>query len=210
MINPMPNNNDPLYANTWHYEIREKGKVIYAGHTTQTIEKRLREHWETARTNPRDEFHKYLINCDESDITITTNDFPEPIKHKNKADAERLENQHIKSYFVDGKNTLLNTRVEIKEFKGREPIKLTSLDDDKLLTLDKLNKIKKSSNKIITPSIYDDTKNKRLKIYCRIDGQKHDTTIGYNKKRTLEEAMEEANRHIQKIQERYEKEFQNI
>ena len=52
----MPNYNDPLYNTTWHYEIRENGKVIYVGLTTQNTEKRLKEHWETARTNPRDIF----------------------------------------------------------------------------------------------------------------------------------------------------------
>ena len=140
----MPNYNDPLYNTTWHYEIRENGKVIYVGLTTQTTEKRLKEHWETARTNPRDNFHKYLINCNENEIAITTIDYPEPIKHRNKADAETFENQHIKPYFVDGRNILLlNTKTEIKAFKGREPIKLTNTDNENLLTLDKLNQIKK-------------------------------------------------------------------
>ena len=59
IINPMPNYNDPLYNTTWHYEIRDNGKVIYVGLTTQTTEKRLKEHWETAGTNPRDNFQKY-------------------------------------------------------------------------------------------------------------------------------------------------------
>ncbi len=61
----MPNYNDPLYNTAWHYGIRENGKVIYVGLTTQATEKRLKEHWVTARTNPRDIFHKYLINCNE-------------------------------------------------------------------------------------------------------------------------------------------------
>ena len=165
IINPMQNNNDPLYNQTRHYEVREGDKVIYVGLTTQTTEKRMMEHWETARNNPRDTFHKYLINCNENDIKITTRDYPEPIKHRNKADAEKFENQHIKSYFVDGKNTLLNTKTEVKAFKGREPIKLSSIENDKLLTLEKLNQIKNSSNKLITPTIYDDKKNMKLKIY---------------------------------------------
>lgn len=206
IINPMPNNNDPLYSTTWHYEIRENRKVIYVGLTTQTIEKRLKEHWETARTNPRDTFHKYLINCNEKEITITTNDYPEPIKHRNRADAEQFENRHIKSYFVDDKNALLNTKTEIKTFKGREPIKLTNIDNDKLLTLDKLNEIKHASSKLITPTIYDDKKNKTLEVYFTMNKQSRKTKFRYSKV-GLEEALSKANHYIQKQQEIYPNQF---
>ena len=47
-------------------------------------------------------------------------------------------------------------------------------------------------------------KKKRLKIYFRIDGKKYDTTVGYNKKRSFDEAMDEVNRIIQKEQEMYQ------
>jgi len=201
IINPMSNNDDHLYDTTWHYEIRENGKVIYVGLTTRTIHERLNEHWKTAKTNPRDNFHKYLINCNENEITITTNDYPEPLKHRNKADAEKFENQHIKSYFVDCKNTLLNTKTELKAFKGREPIKLTNTDKEDILTLDKLNQLKNSS--LITPTIYDDKKNQQLKIYFRIDGVRIDKKVRY-KKRGLEEAMNEVYKIIQKEQEMFQ------
>lgn len=206
IINPMPNNNDPLYSATWHYEIRENGKVIYVGLTTQTIVKRLKEHWETARTNPRDTFHKYLINCNENEITITTNDYPKPIKHRNKADAEQFENQHIKSYCVDDKNTLLNSRIEVKAFQGREPIKLTHIDNDQFLTLDKLNEIKNSSNKLVTPTVYNNTKIKTLRVYFTMNKQIHDSKFRYSKC-GLEEAMNKVNNYIQKQQEIYPNQF---
>ena len=96
----MPNNNDPSYANTWHYEIVLNGTVIYVGLTTRTIHERLKEHWEIAKNNPRDAFHKFLINCNENDITIQTNDNPQPLKHRNKADAEKYENSHIILYYI--------------------------------------------------------------------------------------------------------------
>ena len=41
------------------------------------------------------------------------------------------------------KKFLLNTKTEIKSFKGRELIKLTNTDNENLLTLDKLNQINK-------------------------------------------------------------------
>ena len=145
-----------------------------------------------------------MIHCNENEIAITTIDYPEPIKHRNKADAEKFENQHIQSYFVDGKNILLlNTKTEIKAFKGREPIKLTNTDNENLLTLDKLKQIKNSSNKIITPTIYDDKKNQQLKIYFRIDGERIDKKVRY-KKRSFDDAMDEVNRITQKEQEMYQ------
>ena len=192
---------------TWHYEIRLNGKVIYVGLTTQTLSQRLRQHWETARTNPRDEFHKYLINCNENEIKITTSDYPEPIKHRNKADAEKFENQHIKSYFVDGKNTLLNSKIEVKAFKQREPIKLTEIDNDKLLTLDKLNQIKNATNKKLTPTIYDDTKNKIIQVYfTKNDKKARPKTFRYSKC-GIDEVMKKVNHYIEKEQEIHQNQF---
>ena len=205
----MPKNNDPLYAETWHFEICQGGHVIYVGHTTQTLSERLKQHWHTARNNPRDMFHSYLINCKEEDITIETNDYEEPVKHKNKACAEKLENQHILSYFEDGKNTLLNTKIKIKAFKQREPIKITDIDNDKLLTLERYNEIKHSSSKKITPTIFDDTKNHKLKVYYNMNNEKHDTTFRY-KKCGIDEAMQKAKHYIKKEQERHDIMFGDI
>ena len=73
IVNPMPKNNDPSYAKTWHYEIVKNDIIIYVGLTTRTIEERLNEHWKTAQNNPRDTFHNFLINCNKTDITIETN-----------------------------------------------------------------------------------------------------------------------------------------
>ena len=44
-MNTMPNNNDPLYSTTWHYEVRGCDKVIYVGLTTHTLEEILKTTW---------------------------------------------------------------------------------------------------------------------------------------------------------------------
>ena len=158
------------------------------------------------KKHPRDAFHKFLINCNENDITIQTNDNPQPLKHRNKADAEKYENSHIKLYFKNG--TLLNTKQNIREYKQRDPIKLTNFDYDDLLTIERYNEIKNATDKKITPTIYDDVNNCKITIYYNINKKQHQTSFKY-KQCGVEIAMTKANEHIDKLREEHINIFSN-
>ena len=206
IVNPMPKNNDPLYANTWHYEIVKNDIVIYVGLTTRTIEERLNEHWDVAKNNPRDSFHIFLINCNKTDITIETRNNPLPIKHRNISDAEKYENAHIKFYSQN--NTLLNTKQNIREYKQRDPIKITDINYDDLLPIERYNEIKNAKDKQITPTIYDDVNNCKITVYYNINKKQHQTSFKY-KQCGVEIAMKKANEHIDKLREEHINIFSN-
>ena len=100
----------------------------------------------------------------------------------------------------------MNSKIEVKAFKQREPIKLTQTDKENLLTLERYNEIKNGSNKKITPTIYDDKKNKIIQVYFTINKKTHIHKFRY-KKCGIDEVMKKVNHYIEKEQEIYQNQF---
>ena len=165
----------------------------------------MKEHWDVAKNNPRDAFHKFLINCDKNNITIQTRSHPQSIKHRNISDAEKFESEHIKYY---SNNKLLNTKLNIREYKQRDPIKITDIDYDDLLTIERYNEIKNAKDKQIIPTIYDNSNKFEIIVYYNMNKKQYQTSFKY-KKCGIDEAMDKANEHINKLQEEHKHIFSN-
>jgi len=88
IVDSKPCHNSNGYGNTSCYVVTCKEIPIYRGHTIQDPQVRLQEHWDEARTNPTNKFHKFLINQNPYDIDIGVNEIK---KLNNRQEAEDYE-----------------------------------------------------------------------------------------------------------------------
>jgi len=85
-------------------------KPIYRGHTIQDPQVRLQEHWDEARTNPTNKFHKFLINQNLGDIDIVVTEIR---KINNRQEVEDYEMILLKQDLSAG-HKMLNTKKKNK------------------------------------------------------------------------------------------------
>jgi predicted GIY-YIG superfamily endonuclease len=169
------NNTDERYKNTYIYAVKEKGRVIYIGHTLDT-NTRLKQHLKESITHPTTKFHKYLANVDHKTITLQV---LEEKSFINRSQAETYELQVIQKYMED--HDLLNT---IKKKQVKEDIKVS--DDLKQITVEEYNKIK--DYQIIDPSIQTKIDKKITKVKFILKGKVYEKLIRWGKIRSEDEA----------------------
>ena len=192
-IDERPCHNSNGYHETKFYLICYKGIPIYRGHTIQSIDEILKEHWGDAKRNATNKFHKFLINQNPDDIEIVRT---ETKKINNQQEAEDYEMTLLKEDLMNG-HKMLNTKKRTRRMNNKSPIPLTT--NQKQLTLERFQEIQ--SGKLVkkntfNPTVNHSEKRQSIIVYYRLDNKKKEKEFRY-KKIGYEKALEEANKYVE-------------
>ena len=142
IVNSKPSHNSNGYYETKLYLVMCKGQPIYRGHTIlNDVIDRLNEHWDDARKNATNKFHKFLINQNPNDIDIVVTEI---MKLNNQQEAEDHEMLLLKQDLLNG-HKMLNTKKRTKRTTGKTPIVLTT--NKRQLTLERFKQIQEGKTK---------------------------------------------------------------